>query len=55
MSAEEKAVMQETIMNVYERLVGGRSWRAQDAKEKVRDLADGRIYTGDQAVKLGLG
>jgi protease-4 len=54
MSPEEKAIMQDTIMNVYEQFVGAVAEGRKLPKEKVRTLADGRIYTGDQAVKLGL-
>ena len=54
MTADEKAVMQGMILNVYEQFVTAVAEGRKMPKEKVKELADGRAYTGDQAVKLGL-
>jgi protease-4 len=49
-----RSVLHEMVMDMYEQFVAivarGRGWPA----DKVRALADGRAYTGQQAVKLGL-
>jgi protease IV len=67
MSPEEEAMLQETVDDVYEQflevvlqgredsittLYGGDT--EFDCMAKVRELAEGRIYTGRQAVELGL-
>ena len=64
MSAEERALLQTMIDQVYEQffavVVKGRSGHAglpadTTATETIlRPLADGRVFTGEQAVKLGL-
>jgi len=54
MTDEEKAMWQTIIAEIYDHFVqvvaGGRNLDV----EKVRELADGRVYTGRQALKLGL-
>lgn len=54
MTAEEKALLQVMVDDMYEQFVAvvaeGRSLTPQ----QVRQLADGRIYTGRQAQQLGL-
>ncbi|MBW2264189.1 MAG: signal peptide peptidase SppA [Deltaproteobacteria bacterium] len=54
MTDQERDLIQEAVMDVYEQFVSevasGRNMKA----EKVRPLADGRIYTGRQAKKVGL-
>ena len=54
MTAEEKAIWQKVIDETYESFVQivaeGRNMPA----EKVRDLADGSVFTGRQALALGL-
>jgi len=54
MSPEEKQLMQDMIMNVYEQFVRAVAAGRKLSAEKVRELADGRIYTGEQAFKNGL-
>lgn len=58
-TAREKALMQNLIMDVYDQFVtavaDGRSTEGRKmTKEQVKKLADGRIYTGRQALKVGL-
>jgi protease IV len=53
-TAEEEAVLQSIVQEIYEGfvdvIVEGRSL----SRERVLELADGRIYTGNQALELGL-
>jgi protease-4 len=46
--------MQETIDNVYEQFVDVVATGRSLTKDSVRQLADGRIYTGEQAYHHGL-
>jgi protease IV len=54
MTPEERVVFQALVMDVYDQFVkdvcAGRSMK----EDVVRQLADGRVYTGAQAKKLGL-
>jgi protease IV len=55
MTEEERTIFQGVIMAFYERflaVVG--EGRKHLTTEQIRKLADGRIYTGEQAVALGL-
>lgn len=54
MTPEEKAVMQGMVDNIYLQFVGAVATGRKMPVEKVKELADGRIYSGEQAVKLGL-
>lgn len=54
MTAEEKELMQTLIDNVYGQFVNAVAEGRKLSVDKVRELADGRVYSGDQAVKLGL-
>jgi protease-4 len=54
MSAEGRQVMQALVMDMYDQFVGlVADGRHMDAA-RVRELADGRAFTGRQALKLGL-
>lgn len=54
LSPEGRQVLQALVMNMYDQFVGYvAAGRHMDAA-KVRALADGRAYTGEQALKLGL-
>jgi protease-4 len=54
MSPEGRLVMQALVMDMYDQFVGlVAAGRHMDAA-RVRELADGRAYTGRQALKLGL-
>lgn len=54
MTSEEKALLQALIDNAYGQFVGAVAAGRKMPEEKVRPLADGRIFTGDQALGLGL-
>ncbi|NUM88058.1 MAG: signal peptide peptidase SppA [Bdellovibrionales bacterium] len=54
MSADEKGIMQDMIMNVYGQFVRAVANGRKLPLDKVTEMADGRIYTGEQAVSLGL-
>lgn len=54
MTPEEKELMQTLINNVYEQFARAVAQGRHMSLEKVKELADGRIYTGEQAVKFGL-
>ena len=54
MTAEEKQLLQGLIDDVYSQFVESVCAGRHLSEKKVRKLADGRIYTGRQALKLGL-
>ena len=54
MTPEEKELMQAMINNVYQQFVRAVADGRKLPIDKVTELADGRVYTGEQAVKLGL-
>jgi protease-4 len=56
LSEREQRLFQEIIDELYERFVGVVHERRKDALslEEVRELADGRVYTAPQALKLKL-
>lgn len=54
MTEEEKKLLQEVLDNVHEQFIRAVAEGRQIPIEKVRPLADGRIFTGDQAKALGL-
>ncbi|MEJ2182262.1 MAG: signal peptide peptidase SppA [Nitrospirota bacterium] len=54
MSKKDREVLQGVINNVYEQFVQDVSLSRSIPLEDVRGLADGRIYTGSQAVQAGL-
>jgi len=54
MTAEERALLQATIDNTYEQFLGAVRDGRGLAEDKLRPLADGRIFTGQQALALGL-
>lgn len=52
---EERAIFQKVIDGFYERFLGViKEGRPRLSAEDIRKLADGRIYSGDQAKTLGL-
>lgn len=53
-TAEQRAVLMETITDAYDHFVRLIVERRKMDDETVRTLADGRIYTGNQALKLKL-
>lgn len=54
MTEEEKNVLQSVVNDAFDRFVEVIATGRDLTEEKVRDLADGRIYTGQQAKKLQL-
>jgi protease IV len=54
MTDEEKAVWQTIINEAYDQFVGIVAKGRNLSDAKVREIADGRVYTGLQAIKLGL-
>jgi len=55
LSEQDRAVFQGIIDEMYERFVGVvHNGRPMLTEEKVRELADGRVYTARQALDLGL-
>ncbi len=54
MTTDEKAYLQEYIDNAYEQFVRVVSTERHIPLQKVKSVADGRIFTGEQALKLRL-
>lgn len=54
LSAEGKAILQALVDNVHGQFVNAVSKGRRLPEEKVRELADGRVYSGEQAQGLGL-
>ncbi len=54
MTPEERAYLQEMIDNVHQQFVRDVARGRRMQVEKVQEVADGRIFTGEQAKELGL-
>jgi len=54
LSAEEKAILQELVDNVHNQFVAAVAKGRRLPEEKVKTIADGRVYSGEQAKALGL-
>jgi protease-4 len=54
MTAEEEAILQELIDDTYNQFVDAVAEGRGMKREEVLKIADGRIFTGAQAIKLGL-
>ncbi len=54
MTDEEKALLQQVIDQIHQQFIQAVSTGRNLEKERVAELADGRIYTGQQARELGL-
>lgn len=54
MTPEEKAILQSIVDEIYDQFVSTVAAGRKMDPYKVRQLADGRVYTGAQAQKLGL-
>ncbi len=54
MSPEGRQVLQGLVMDMYDQFVGMVATGRHMDPARVRELADGRAYTGHQALKLGL-
>lgn len=53
-TAKEREIIQVMVDDMYEQFVSVVSKGRKLTRERVKELADGRIYTGNQALKLGL-
>jgi len=54
MTSEEKAILQEVIDSVHDQFVRAVAEGRNMEERKVRQIADGRIFSGEQAKELGL-
>jgi protease-4 len=54
MTPEEKEIMQEVLDNVHEQFIQAVAEGRKLDRSKVAEIADGRIFTGEQAKNLGL-
>jgi protease-4 len=54
MTPEERAILQGMVNNFYGQFVGIVAKGRNMPEDKVKKLADGRIYTGQEAKNLGL-
>jgi protease-4 len=54
MTSEEKAYLQAMVDNVHQQFVRDVARGRRMKVEKVQEVADGRIFTGEQAMELGL-
>ena len=54
LSEEERNLMQDLIDNVYNQFVRDIAASRSMPEETIFELADGRIYTGEQALEVGL-
>jgi protease-4 len=54
LSPEGKAILQALVNNVHAQFVSAVAKGRKMDEEKVRELADGRVYSGEQAKGLGL-
>lgn len=54
MTAEERQILQGMVNDIYDQFIDVVAKGRKMDREKVRKLADGRIYTGRQAKQLGL-
>jgi protease-4 len=54
MTKEEQAYMQGLIDNIYQQFLADVARNRKIPLDKMRELAEGRIYTGEEAKKIGL-
>lgn len=54
MRADERALIQDVVDDIYDQFLDAVATGRNMTKDEVRSLADGRIYTGKQALGLGL-
>ena len=52
--ADDKKIFQDVVDDLYDQFVNAVSLERGISEERVRELADGRIYSGSQAKELGL-
>ena len=51
---EEREILQGVLDNVHEQFIKAVADGRKMLPEDVREIADGRVFTGEQAVKAGL-
>ncbi len=54
MTADERALIQGVVDDIYDQFLEAVSTGRNISKEVVKEIADGKIYTGRQAMRLGL-
>jgi protease-4 len=54
MTKEEQAYMQELIDNIYQQFLRDVARNRKIPLEKMRQIAEGKVYTGEEAKKVGL-
>ncbi len=54
MTRDEKRLIQEVIDDIYDQFLEAVSLNRKISKEKAASIADGKIFTGRQALKMGL-
>jgi protease-4 len=54
LSAETRAVLREDVQNTYERFLGRVAEGRGMSREAVDEVARGRVWTGEQALEMGL-
>lgn len=54
MTNEEKALIDELVMDTLEQFILDVSWGRKLSIDSVREIADGRVFTGRQALEVGL-
>ena len=54
MTADEKRLIQKVVDDIYDQFLEAISLNRKISKDKVAEIADGRIFTGRQALKMGL-
>ncbi len=54
MTADEKRLIQKVVDDIYDQFLEAISLNRKISKDKVAEIADGRIFTGRQALKIGL-
>jgi protease-4 len=55
MSPEERTLLQDMVTTVYEQIVRDvAAGRPKLTEEQVRAMSDGRVFSGEEALKLGL-
>jgi protease-4 len=51
---DDRQVFQDMVLNIYEQFIRDVAKSRNMKLERVREIADGRVYTGEQAKELGL-
>lgn len=54
MTEKEKAMLQERVDEIYDQFIGAVADAREMTKDEVRKVADGRVYSGRQAVAINL-